>query len=60
MIVKISYDLIDAWESWKIEIPDPAEEVTAEWIIANKDKWEYIDLADRGGEADFDNLEVYE
>lgn len=47
----ISYELVNAWELWKIEILDPnaPEDISEEWLEENPDGWYYLDLEDRGG-----------
>lgn len=48
----ISFDIPDSWELWSIEIDDDCpDEITAEWLEANTDKWEFYDLEDRGGDT---------
>lgn len=57
----ITYDVADAWETWYIDITDPnaPEVITPEWLLANRDGWEYFDLKDRGaGEIIEASLEV--
>lgn len=47
--VRVSWDLVGAWELWTIDIPDDAPTpLTAEWLEANWDKCEFYDLKDRG------------
>lgn len=58
----ISYDVIDAYELWEIELTDEGEDAFNQelgddpdwqamnkWLAENPDLWEYFDLRDSGG-----------
>lgn len=57
----ISIDVTQAWECWSIDVDydgDP-DDITAEWLEANPDKWDWFDIKDRGYSTQ-ENLTVEE
>ena len=46
----VTMDVTEAWECWRIEVTtdQPEDKITPEWLSANSDAWEFIDLKDRG------------
>ena len=50
--IKVSFEIPDAWELWYLDIldDDAPDEITPEWLDENPDKWEWIDMKDRGGD----------
>jgi hypothetical protein len=56
--VRISWTMIDAWESWIVEVPDDAPKpLTPEWVNENFDKIEFVQMKD-GGCSSMENPEI--
>ena len=46
---QICWDLIDAWETWVVEVPDDAPDpLTPEWVARNMHRIEFSSLRDSG------------
>ena len=46
---RITWDLVGAWESWIVDVPDDAPDpLTSEWVNDNFDKLEFYQLKEDG------------
>lgn len=51
-LVRMTQELVDAWEVWTVKVPDTAPDpVTCAWLEQNLDKCEILGIEDAGSSA---------
>ena len=57
----ISFDILEGWESWTISVTDPNAPVpmTAEWLLNNRDSWDWEVQEDGSTDMDTSTLKVW-
>ena len=56
----VSFDLIEAWESWRLVITDPdaPDEITLQWLNDNPNGWDWVHQVE-GNNSGMTNLVIW-